>query len=60
MTRVITTIMNHCGRGGRRSDYAGATAPVRLGARRHHSAHGAQIQKMQPIRLITASMPIGE
>jgi len=46
--------------GGRRSDYAGATAPVRLGARRHHSAHGAQIQNVQPSRLITASMPIGE
>ena len=46
--------------GWRRSDYAGATAPVRLGARRHHSAHGAQIHTVQPSRLITASIPIGE
>ena len=47
--------------GGRRSDYAGATAPpVRLGARRHQSAHGAQKNHVQPIRLATMIMPNGE
>ena len=52
--------MDHCGRGGAgRSDYAGATAPVRLGARRHHTAHGWQ-NIVQPIRLIPTSRPIGE
>ena len=60
MTRVITTIMNHCGRGGRRSDYAGATAPVRLGARRHHSAHGAQIIHVMESNNPGGIRPIGE
>ena len=46
--------------GGRRSYYAGAIAPVRLGARRHQSAHGAQIIHVQPIRLSTTSRPNGE
>ena len=59
MTRVITTIMNHCGRGGRRSDYAGATAPVRLGARRHHSAHGAQRHHVMESKEPTTIMPNG-
>ena len=48
------------GRGGRRrSDYAGATAPVRLGARRHHSAHGAQRHHVMESKEPTTIMPNG-
>ena len=63
MTRVITMGWTIAGRGEAkrlRGNYAGATAPVRLGARRHHSAHGAPIVHVQPIRLIPTSRPIGE
>ena len=52
--------MDRCGAEGRRSDYAGATAPVRLGARRHHSAHGTKIIQLKAIRLNPVNRPIGE
>ena len=59
-TRDDGTLMRDTtGAGGGRSDYAGATAPVRLGARRHHTAHGWQ-NIVQPVRLIPMSRPIGE
>ena len=52
--------MDRCGAGaGRRSDYAGATAPVRLGARRHHSAHGAQRHHVMESKEPTTIMPNG-
>ena len=45
--------------GGRRSYYAGAIAPVRLGARRHHSAHGAQRHHVMESKEPTTIMPNG-
>ena len=60
MTRVITTIgWTVAGREGRRSDYAGATAPVRLGARRHHSAHGTKMNQLKAKRQNVHNRPIG-
>ena len=52
--------MDHCGAGGGDArDYAGATAPVRLGARRHHSAHGALWHHPMECKEPTTIMPNG-
>ena len=54
--------MDHCGAGEAkrlRGNYAGATAPVRLGARRHHSAHGAQRHHVMKSKEPTTIMPNG-
>ena len=63
MTLVITIGWTIAGRGEAkrlRGNYAGATAPVRLGARRHHSAHGTKINQLKAIRLNPQNRPIGE
>ena len=62
MTRVITIGWTIAGRGEAkrlRGNYAGATAPVRLGARRHHSAHGAQRHHVMESKEPTTIMPNG-
>ena len=63
MTLVITIGWTIAGRGEAkrlRGNYAGATAPVRLGARRHHSAHGAQIIHVMESNNPGGIRPIGE